>query len=173
MPQVEPVRTKSPKVAIIAAVAGVLVVALIVAGVFWSKSQTPDTKAATKTVLNSAADKAFGGDYDAAIADLQQQLPVAKTNEEKLNLYMSIGANYENKHDNKSALAAYQKAGAIAASYGTNDAIARTAERSGNKSLALTYQQKNRALVKSGQAPHHQGDLPDIEAAITRLGGTL
>ena len=174
MPQVDQVPHRSRKQAtLVVGVVAVLVVVLVVTGVLWLRTRSKDTLPQTTAALNSAAGKAFDGNYDGAIALLKQQIAQANTNNEKLMLYMAIGADYEGKKDNAAALDAYRKAGAIQSSYGTNDAIARAADRSGNTSVALDYYQRNRTLIKSGQAPHHRDDLPDIEAAITRLGGKL
>jgi tetratricopeptide (TPR) repeat protein len=172
VPQVETTKSHPMKPAAVA-VAALVLVGAIVAVVLIVKNATKSTADETKAVLTKAADKSFAGDQAAAIALLQDQLSRAKTSEEKVNLYLALGADYENKGDVKSALADYEKAAAINSSYGVNDAIARTAMAAGDKAKALDYYQRNRQLIKAGKANQHSGDLPTIEQQITQLGGTL
>ncbi len=168
MPQVD-IKNKRSKKPIFVGVGALGIVVIIVGGVLWYVGHPAVT---TQTVLTQAADKEFSGDGKGAIAQLEQQLSHAKTNEDKVNIYLAIGVAYENEHDSKSALAAYQKAGAISASYGTNDSIARAAAETGDKPMAIDYYKRNLALINEGKAKESSGDAPTIEQAIKDLGGT-
>jgi tetratricopeptide (TPR) repeat protein len=159
---------------VIVGVVSVVVLMVLAAGVVlvvnWLKMPQVDTK----TALNDARDKAFSGKKEEAIAVLEQQLKQAKSNEDKASLHMQMGAIYEGKSDFKPALEAYRQAGALMPSFGTNDAIARAAEKSGDKALALEYYQKNLQLIKDGKVPYRgSSDRRVTEEAIVRLGGTL
>lgn len=175
MPQVDPVRHRSKRtstVVIAVGVACVVVAVIVVAVVMWA-SKPKETKTATEGVLKNVMRQEFRGQRDAAITSLKEQLTKARTDEEKLALYVTLGSVYENKSDNAAALEAYRKAAAIKEGYGTNSAIARTAEATGDKDLALDYYERNRKLIKSGKTPERNGELDDVEKAIVRLGGTL
>jgi hypothetical protein len=175
MPQVEQVKhSSSKKPAVIVAVVAVGAAVLVIVGVMvlMNVKQTP--KKQTSVVLNDARDKAFAGKKDQAITQLEAQVKQTSNPDEKLALYMQLGAIYESKGDGKNALAVYQEAGKIQDSWGTNDAIARAAELAGDKALALQYYQKNLKLMKDGKAPEHgQDELKMTQDAIVRLGGTL
>ncbi len=172
MPQVKVENHSSRKLiwAAVVAVASVgLIVAAVIGAMWWLKDTGPDTK----VTLNRAADQSFNKNYDASIATLSQQLKAARTDPEKVELYMALGSVYEAKKEPKAALEAYQKAGAILSGYGINEAIARTAAASGNKALALDYYMRNRKLIKAGQSYQHQSELQTIEKKIVELGGKL
>ncbi len=146
-----------------------LITAAVIGTLWWLK----DTKTDTKATLNQAADQAFSKNYDASIVTLRKQLEEARTDAEKVELYMALGSVYEAKKEPKSALEAYQKAGAMLSGFGINDAIARTAAASDNKAMAIDYYGRNRKLIKDGQAIQHQGELEMIEKKIVELGGKL
>ncbi|HVQ43647.1 MAG TPA: hypothetical protein VMT30_01645 [Candidatus Saccharimonadia bacterium] len=154
--------------------AGVVVVVLaVVVGVFvFMKLQKPDTAVATKQTLLKAQDNSFSGKYDAAIASLRTQLTAVKTNEEKLSLYAAIGSNYEAKGDFPGALDAYKTGQALMETYGIDFSVARAAESAGNKAVALDFYKRCQKMIKDGTSKQHAGELPRIEAAITRVGGT-
>lgn len=154
-------------------IVSVVVVVLIVGTVFLVKSLSSKPKVTTAAALNDANDKLFSGKNDEAIAVINDQLKAAKSDEDKLALYMALGATYEDKKDNKAALAAFKKAGEIKTAYGINESIARAAEAAGEKAVALDYYQRNRSLIKDGKAGPHRDFLPIVEEAIKRLGGTL
>lgn len=174
MPQVEPVRQHTNKRPLIVGVVAVVAAVVLVVVVVVVAKQLTAPKPETSTVLNDARDKAFSGKKDEAAALLKQQVTVAKSNEEKTSLHMQLGAIYESKGDAKEALAAYKEAGKLSEGFGINQAIARAAENSGDKALALEYQQKNLKLIRDGKVPYRgEGDRKITEEAIVRLGGKL
>jgi tetratricopeptide (TPR) repeat protein len=173
MPQVEQVQRRSKKPAILVGVGAVVVVAAVVGGVLWLKQPRP-VKLTKDAALHDARDQAFNGNKDAAIALLQKQIGQTSNAKDKSELYMQIGATYEGKGDFKDALVAYQAAGKIESSFGTNDSIARAAEKAGDKGLALEYYQKNLQLFKDGKALYHgPSERKTLEDTIVRLGGSL
>lgn len=173
MPQVEQVHHKSNKPVIVGVAALVAVMLVVVAVVWLVQRPKQPPKPDTATVQKEALAKSFKKDYDGAIAALTAQLKNTKNDDEKLNLYLAIGNNYMQKPDAKRALGAFHEAAKIRGSYGSYEGVARLAEQTGDKALALEYYQKTRALIKEGKEPLHEDDLSVIEAAIKRLGGSL
>jgi hypothetical protein len=174
MPQVEPVRQHTNKRPMIVGVVSVVVAVVLVVIIIVTVKQLTAPKPETNKVLDDARDKAFSGKKDEAAALLKQQVAVAKSKEEKTLLYMQLGATYEGKGDAKEALSAYLEAGKLTEGFGINQAIARAAENSGDKALALEYQQKNLKLIRDGKVPYRgEGDRKITEEAIVRLGGKL
>jgi hypothetical protein len=171
MPQVS--QAHRPKRPLVIAVVAVVGLAAIVAGVLFWASRQGSTPEATQSVLNKSADASFGGDADRAIKLLQDQLKIAKTDEEKLSLFMALGAEYEGKEDQRAALEAYLKADGIKPGYGVHEAVARTAEAVGDKTLAIEYLRRNHELIKGGKSHQRGYELPEIEAKIKQLGGSL
>lgn len=150
----------------------VVLLAGIAGGVWYLQAQKPTSTIATKAALLSAQDKSFSGDHDGAITLLKAQLKTTQTTAEKVSTYVAIGTNYENKGDNAAALAAYKSAQSQMETFGTDNSVARLAEKTGDKATALDYYQRCLKLVTTGKAQGHGGDVPTLKAAITRLGGT-
>jgi len=173
MPQVDLVRERSKKPVIAVGVASVVVVVLIVGGVLALKMMHSTPPLTTQAALDDANGKMFSNNYDGAITTLKAQLKQAKTDDDKVAIYVALAAAYESKGDNATALDNNLKAAKIKSGYGVNEAVARTAEAAGKKDVALDYLQRNRELIKSGKSNQNAGMLPDVEAAITRLGGKL
>ncbi len=173
MPQVDLARRRPNKNVVGVAAGSVGVLALVIVGVFWLKSANNTPPVTTAAALDNANGDMFSGNYDAAIKTLKSQLGRAKSDDDKVAIYVALGAAYESKGDNATALNDNLKAAAIKPGYGVNEAVARTAEAAGKKDVALDYLQRNRALIKDGKSNQNAGSLPDIEADITRLGGKL
>jgi len=172
MPQVV-LDTGAPKKRARLVGAGVVVLALvvIVGGFLAWKFLTVSTKEDTKAALTKAQTKMLDGKYDQAITDLKTQLKDAKTDEEKLTLYIGIGANYESKQDYPAALEAYKSGQALMETYGADMSVARMAEKTGDTATALANYQRCEAMIKDGKAKQHAGELPGLEDKINRLGG--
>src|SRR5437764_682535 len=138
MPQVEQVKHRSKKSALVVPVAGglaVVVIAVVVGVILLMKPKPVDTTKQTTAILEKSVAVAYEKGPDKAIELLKQQLAVATTPEEKQYLYMSIGVNYESKKDYSSAIEAYRQAEKLKSDFGTNEAIARVADASGDKAL--------------------------------------
>jgi len=172
MPQVEQVRKRGLKPAVWAA-GGIGLAGMIVGGVLLLGARPQAPKQDTAAVINKAADKLFSGDRQTAIGLLNDQLKQAKSDEDRVVLYMNLGSAYEGKPDNAMALVMYLKADEIRPGYGINEAVGRAAEATGDKGKALDYYRRNRKLIQDGKAPQHAEELAGVEEAIVRLGGKL
>lgn len=173
MPQVDPAHHHSRRnlASLMVGVGALVVVIGVIVGVWIWMSRPEPTKAETDAVLKNVMRQEFSGQREAAITALKQQLTKAQTDDEKLALYMALGARYENKNDLKQALETYRKAEGVRKTYGTNSAIARMSEANGDKTTALEYYKRNRDLIKSGEDAERGGELDEVEKAIARLEG--
>jgi cytochrome c-type biogenesis protein CcmH/NrfG len=173
MPHIHPPERRwyqGPKVAL-AAIAAVVVLGLVVVFLLW---WLKDTTGQTKAVLNRSAEKQYAGDYQGAVKDLKAQLTRVRSSDEKVELYMAIGAVYATQPNNEAALEAFKTAGGMRPdSFGINRAIAEMAEVNNDKTLALNYYQRCLKLLKDGAARQSEGEREKIEAKVKELGGQV
>lgn len=146
----------------------VVVIGVIGAVVVLSRSPKPKPPK-TATVLLEAQDLTFSQKYAQAIQILRNQLQFAQNKTEKAQIYLAIGVAYENENQQASAYSAYLRADQDLPSYGIDQAVARTAAASGNRSVAISYYQKCITMIQGGQAPHNAGDLPELQVNLQNL----
>ena len=140
-----------------------------------SNSQTGNSKAAlTQDTLpqsvKDAQNSALKGDINQSNKQIASSLATTDNNDEKFDLYLQQGINYENQSKWDDALNSYKQAEAIKQTYSLYKSMGRVAEAKGDKASALSYYKKALPLVPTND-PLHDFYVNQIQAKITQLGG--
>jgi tetratricopeptide (TPR) repeat protein len=91
--------------------------------------------------------------YDEAIREYSEYVPKARTVDHRTFAYLMMGSMYEQKKDYANALVAYRQAETAGTKnkdwiLGYEAGIARSAQRTGDTALAITYYEKAAALAQ-------------------------
>lgn len=137
-------------------VVGGLIVVLVLAGAggYWlyQKYLTEQDNQRFETLFNNYKQWQRYQKYDEAIKEYSEYAKVTRTADHRAFAYLMVGGAYEQKKDYQAALTAYreaEKAGTtkLDRQLGVAEGIARTADRLGQKDLAIIYYKEAASLA--------------------------
>lgn len=152
-------------------VAGLCVVmaAGIAGAVLLFKAMPKEQSLTTQQAIAKANDAMFSENYALALELLEQQLPKAKTTDDKVRLYTNIGSVYVNQGNYPKALGAFQSARSLKETYGTIKSVADAAKRAGDKPLAMASYKLLEQRITNGTYKQQYMDLEEIRTKIKDL----
>jgi tetratricopeptide (TPR) repeat protein len=172
------------KQAIIGIVIAVVVVGVAIAATIWLFNQQHQAEdghtgdQATQFVpaqlpkeVNSAQNLGMQGKYGEADQQLHTALDKANSSEDKYNLYLQLGVNYENQKKYDDAKNAYNQALAQQKTDVIYLRLAAVAEAQGQKQQAIDYYKQALPLIQSSDSPVKGAEYQRTEAKIKALGG--
>ena len=164
---------------ILAAVAGVLLQWLQHQGGNGSKNpgnsqgNSDDTSAYANPLPQSVQDAqntAAQGNYDQSNKEIATSLATTSNNDEKYELYLAEGTNYENQQKYDDAITAYQNAGSIKKTWTVYKALGHVMELKGDKAAAISYYKQAEAAM-TPTMPRYTAEKYDLDQSIKVLGG--
>lgn len=120
--------------------------------------------------VKEAQDLASTGNIEESNKQLGVSIANATNNDEKYELYLQQGVNYENTQKWDDALTAYKNAEAIKKTATVYISLGRTSEGKGDKSAAANYYKQAIPLMDN-QDPMYEADKRRLEDKIKALGG--
>jgi tetratricopeptide (TPR) repeat protein len=120
--------------------------------------------------VREAQDLASSGKVDESNKTIADALSKASGNDEKYNLYLQQGANYENQTQYDQALGAYKNAEAQKQTFTVYKCLGRVEEMRSNKQAAIDYYKKAIPLI-SPTDPLGAFEKENLEQSIKSLGG--
>jgi len=107
-----------------------------------------------------------------AEADKQISSDIASTsdNDEKFELYLAQGVNYENQKQYDNAITAYKNFEAIKKTSTIDSSLGRVTAAKGDKAGAITYYRQAIELLNKTD-PRYNADKTELEQIIKGLGG--
>lgn len=119
--------------------------------------------------VSEAQNLGVQGKYDEARKKIDESLSdPSKGSDEKYELHVQQGLNYQNQDKHAEALAAYREAEAIKVNFKVVRLIAEAAELAGNKPLAIEYYKKAIPLIDP-ENPIKDSEKRRIEEKIRQL----
>jgi len=172
------------------AVVVVLLVAAIGGGMllrFWQNSGSNGNTGNNNSgsASNGEGDSLTQNDLPAAVEDSQNTAATAgpaeankqiatslpgASNDEKFELYLQQGVNYENENKWNDALTSYKNAEAINKTSNVYESLGRVQENLGNKTEAINYYKQAIPLL-SQNSPMYNSYKQALQDKITALGG--
>lgn len=164
----------------------VLIVSAAAAGIYirWWQSQNTGNSGSSSGNLdglsqNSLPDSvkdaqnlATTGKTDESNRQISASIASSTDNDEKYELYIQQGLNYENTHKWAEALTAYKSAEAIKKSATVYIALGRASEGKGDKQAAIDYYKQAIPLLNT-QDPLYNAEKSQLEDNIRALGGSV
>lgn len=155
--------------------AGVLLAAILGAGLRWWQMDQSAQKAAQPTAIQKRADDiqdlSAKGDPAEAQKELQKELDNSHlSNDERAFLIAQQATAYENQKKYQEALTKYQESDKLKPAQGLAESIGRVAEAMGNKELAISSY-KTAITRISKNSPIADADKTRYEDMIKALGG--
>jgi tetratricopeptide (TPR) repeat protein len=175
---------KKKQIIAVVAVVGLLVVAAVVglAVRMVQDSGKPGEKSAPQanranndrgvlpSSVTDAQDLIGTGKNAEAEKQLSSDIAASSDNEEKFELYLAQGVNYENQKQYDNAVTAYKNAEAIKKTATVDSSLGRVTAAKGDKAGAISYyKQAIEQLNKSD--PRYNADKTELEQIIKGLGG--
>lgn len=190
MPKVPQASPKGRKKKIVTAILVVLlVVAGAGAGIFWRwhQSQNTNTSGSGGTPVSSgqsdglnqnnlpasvksAQSLAATGNYDQSNKDIAASIAATSSSDEKYELYLQQGANYESQSQWDNAISAYANALNFKKTSTVYTALGRDSEAKGDKKSALSYYQQALPLLSS-KDPMYDFEKTELQNDIKAVGG--
>lgn len=181
---------KKKQIITIAAVV-VLLVAAIGAGAllrWWQNNGSNggnNTNGSSTSTSNGEGDALTQNDLPAAVKDAQNTAATAgpeeankqiatsipgASSDEKFELYLQQGLNFENQQKWDDALTSYKNAEAIKKTANVYESLGRTEEGKGNKAAAVNYYKQAIPLLNQ-DSPMYASNKQKLQEKITELGG--
>ena len=130
-----------------------------------SQNSLPDS-------VQDAQNLAATGKTDESNRQISAGIANSTDNDEKYELYIQQGLNYENTHKWAEALTAYKSAEAIKKSATVYIALGRASEGKGDKQAAIDYYKQAIPLLNA-QDPLYNAEKGQLEDNIRALGGSV
>lgn len=120
--------------------------------------------------VKDAQDLVASGKADDANKQIAQDLTTTSNQDEKYELYLVQGVNYENQQQYDNAITAYKSAEAIKKTWTVYKALGRVSETKGDKAAALGYYKQALAALDP-KDPQYKSEQAEVQQTIQALGG--
>lgn len=120
--------------------------------------------------VQAAQDLTANGKYDQADKQIATSIATTSDNNEKYELYLAQGVNYENQRQYDNAISAYKNAEAVKKTWIVYKALGRASEGKGDKTAALSYYKQALGAL-DGKDPQYRSEQTEVQQYIQALGG--
>jgi len=120
--------------------------------------------------VTNAQDLMVTGKSNEASKQLESDIAGTDNSDEKYELYLTQGVNYENQKQYDNAIAAYKNAEAIKKTSTVYESLGRTLAAKGDKAAAIEYYKQAIPLLDKN-SPRHDAEQYELEQIIKGLGG--